>query len=82
MLPSCTVNLCSRPDNTGEKKWLEAKMQKRWIKSIASEAEECKVRMPWERGLRREAFIARRKAAAGQVIRQIKTIQVPRTASA
>jgi hypothetical protein len=41
-------------------------MQKRWMKSILTEAEECKVRMPWERGLRREAFIARRKAAEGQ----------------
>ncbi len=38
-------------------------MQKRWMKSVLVEAETCKVRMPWERGLRREAFIARRKAA-------------------
>lgn len=37
--------------------------QPRWIASLQKEAAACKTRMPWERGLRREAFIARRKAA-------------------
>lgn len=36
----------------------------RWIKSTISEAKTCTTKMPWERGLRREAFIASRGAAA------------------
>lgn len=35
----------------------------RWMTSLLTEAEACKTRMPWERGLRRQAFIARRAAA-------------------
>jgi hypothetical protein len=31
--------------------------------SLLAEAATCKTRMPWERGLRRQAFIARRAAA-------------------
>jgi hypothetical protein len=34
----------------------------RWMNSLLTEAEACKTRMPWERGLRRQAFIARRAA--------------------
>jgi hypothetical protein len=40
------------------------KTQKRWMASMISEAANTKTRMPWERGLRREAFIARRNEAA------------------
>jgi hypothetical protein len=40
------------------------KTEKRWIKNLIKEAEACKTRMPWERGLRRQAFIAHRAAAA------------------
>ncbi len=39
------------------------KTERRWIKTVIAEAQSCKVRLPWERGLRREAMIARRKAA-------------------
>ena len=33
---------------------------KRRITNTIAQAEECKTKMPWERGLRRQAFIARR----------------------
>ncbi|MCF2906416.1 hypothetical protein L0666_15590 [Octadecabacter sp. CECT 8868] len=36
--------------------------QNRWIKSTIREAQKCTTKMPWERGLRREAFIASRRA--------------------
>ncbi|MBU2991949.1 hypothetical protein Q4555_14690 [Octadecabacter sp. 1_MG-2023] len=36
--------------------------QNRWIKSTIREAQNCTTKMPWERGLRREAFIASRRA--------------------
>ena len=35
-------------------------MSKRWIESTLKEAQACKTAMPWERGLRRQAMIARR----------------------
>ncbi len=38
----------------------------RWIKSTIAAAEACTTKMPWERGLRREAFIASRTATAAQ----------------
>lgn len=34
-----------------------------WMKTLLAEAQACKTRMPWERGLRRAAMIARRKHA-------------------
>ena len=43
--------------------------QKRWIDKTIAAADECKTRMPWERGLRRQAFIARRLEADS---RQVK----------
>ena len=36
------------------------KQHPRWIKSVQAEAASCEIRMPWERGLRRAAMIARR----------------------
>lgn len=36
--------------------------KKRWITSVAREAAALEVKMPWERGARRAAFIARRTA--------------------
>jgi hypothetical protein len=36
-------------------------IKKRWITGIIEEADKCTTRMPWERGLRREAFIASRR---------------------
>ena len=36
------------------------KTERRWMKTLLTEAAACKTRMPWERGLRREALIARR----------------------
>lgn len=50
------------------------KAAKRWMTPLLAEAAACKTKMPWERGLRREAFISRRTAE--QVIR------LPRRASA
>lgn len=38
------------------------KTERRWMKSMLAEAANCKTRMPWERGLRRAALIARRAA--------------------
>lgn len=32
----------------------------RWIKPLLAQAAACKTKMPWERGLRRAATIARR----------------------
>ena len=34
--------------------------EKRWMKSVKAEAAQTTTRMPWERGLRRQAMIARR----------------------
>lgn len=36
----------------------------RWIRSAISETENVTTKMPWERGLRRQAFIASRRAVA------------------
>lgn len=36
----------------------------RWIQSTIAEANACTTKMPWERGLRREAFMASRRAVA------------------
>ncbi len=36
----------------------------RWIASTKDAAETCTQKMPWERGLRRQAFIASRRAVA------------------
>lgn len=33
---------------------------KRWINNTIKEANKCETKMPWERGLRRQAMIARR----------------------
>ena len=40
------------------------KTERRWMKSLLAEAASCKTRMPWERGLRREALVARRAEPA------------------
>ena len=38
--------------------------EKRWIKTLAAEAAKCEQhQMPWARGARRQAMMARRKAA-------------------
>jgi len=34
-----------------------------WLKTMTIEAQVCKARLPWERGLRRAATIARREAS-------------------
>lgn len=38
----------------------------RWIKSTIQAAEACTTAMPWERGARRQAFIANRTATSAQ----------------
>lgn len=37
--------------------------KKRWMNAIIAEANKCDTKLPWERGARRQEFIARRKAA-------------------
>jgi len=34
--------------------------KKRWIENTIEDAAKCETKMPWERGLRRQAMIARR----------------------
>ena len=34
--------------------------EKRWMRSAKAEADKCTTKMPWERGLRRQAMIANR----------------------
>jgi hypothetical protein len=34
--------------------------ERRWMKAVLAEAKQTKARMPWERGLRRQAMITRR----------------------
>ena len=38
--------------------------ERRWMTSVLKEAAKAKIDMPWTRGARREAFIAKRRAAA------------------
>ena len=38
------------------------KLKKRWMDGLIAEAEANTARMPWDRGLRRQAFIASRRA--------------------
>lgn len=38
------------------------KQTPRWMSELIKETEETTTRMPWERGLRRQAFINRREA--------------------
>lgn len=40
------------------------KQKNRWIQSTIDEANACTTKMPWERGLRRQAFMASRRAVA------------------
>jgi hypothetical protein len=42
------------------------KIKDRWIKSIVSQSKDLSVSMPWERGSRRKAFIARRSGTSGR----------------
>jgi hypothetical protein len=37
--------------------------ERRWMKPMLQEAAALKLRMPWERGLRRQAMMSRREAA-------------------
>ncbi len=40
------------------------KTEKRWIKNMINEAAKVETKMPWERGARRAAFIAKRSQQA------------------
>jgi len=40
---------------------------KRWIDNSIEEANKCETKMPWERGLRRQALISRRLEQSEQV---------------
>ena len=57
------------------KKDCAMKTERRWMKSLLAEVAQCKTRMPWERGLRRAAMIARR-------VEQVQQRPVLRRASA
>ncbi|MEJ6477304.1 MAG: hypothetical protein QNL92_01340 [Octadecabacter sp.] len=46
------------------------KTQKRWMTKMIKEAEACTVKMPWERGPRREAFISARHAVAALQVKR------------
>ncbi len=45
----------------------------RWIQSALREADAVTTKMPWERGLRREAFIASRRAVAALANAPVRT---------
>ena len=47
-------------------------IKKRWITGIIEEADKCTTRMPWERGLRREAFIASRRTVESLRDRKVR----------
>jgi hypothetical protein len=48
-------------------------IKKRWMAGIIEEAGKCTTRMPWDRGLRREAFIASRRAVSSMRDRDVRT---------
>jgi hypothetical protein len=45
----------------------------RWLQSTIAEAKSCNTKMPWERGLRREAFMASRRAVAALAEMDMRT---------
>lgn len=45
----------------------------RWISAAIAEADACTTKMPWERGLRRQAFMASRRAVASLASRELRT---------
>ncbi len=45
---------------------------RRWMTSVLKEAARTKVEMPWARGPRREAFIAKRRAAENRQTRSVR----------
>ena len=47
----------------------------RWMNSTIAEAKSCSTKMPWERGLRREAFVASRRAVAALSDMQMRTVR-------
>lgn len=46
------------------------KAQPRWMARMVAEAAQARTRMPWERGLRRAALIARRAQAAAPPLKR------------
>lgn len=47
----------------------------RWMQSTIAEAKSCSMKMPWERGLRREAYIASRRAVAALADMDMRTVR-------
>lgn len=45
-------------------------VKRRWMRNMLAESAVVKVRLPWERGLRREASIARRKDKSQEPMRR------------
>ena len=43
--------------------------EKRWMTNTIKEAEACTTKMPWERGLRRQAMISRRLEAESRKVK-------------
>ncbi len=46
------------------------KTERRWMKTLLADAAACKTKMPWERGIRREAFVVRRSAVAAAPLKR------------
>jgi hypothetical protein len=70
-----------RPEQTGHNDTDEDRImaiKTRWMTGVIEEADKCTTRMPWERGLRREAFIASRRAVEPLPYREIR---IPRPAA-
>lgn len=51
------------------------KIKTRWIEGIKAEADNCTVRMPWERGARRGEMIARRQERAAREARAHESLR-------
>lgn len=49
------------------------KTEKRWIKNMVQEAAKVDTKMPWERGTRRAAFIAKRNSQTKPLARVAST---------
>ncbi|MFT4914459.1 MAG: hypothetical protein ACI9ND_001710 [Yoonia sp.] len=57
VLRAATITSCTTQQiDTGEKKMAKA----RWMEETKKAANDCETNMPWARGLRRQAMIARR----------------------
>jgi hypothetical protein len=73
LMPFCIVILGPSSKNAHEEKPMTK--TPRWMQSTIAEANSCTTKMPWERGLRREAFMAGRRAVAALADSQLRTVR-------